>query len=79
MCSSDLENAIVQYAIISEDCVIGRGAVVGARPEDIENKDEWGVAVVGDGCKISPDTVIKPKAMIDVDKLEQEAKINAGK
>lgn len=73
------ENAIVQYAIVSEDCVIGKGAVVGARPEDIENKDEWGVAVVGDGCKIAPDTVVEPKAMIDAEKLKQEAKINAGK
>jgi glucose-1-phosphate adenylyltransferase len=73
------ENAVVQYAIVSEDCVIGKGAVVGARPEEIENKDEWGVTVVGDGCKIAADSVIPPKAMVDADKLAQEVKSNARK
>ena len=67
------ENAIVQYAIISENAVIGKGAVVGARPEDIENKDEWGIAVVGDGCIIAPGTSVPPKAMIDAEKLAEEA------
>ena len=67
------ENAIVQYAIVSENAVIGKGAVVGARPEDIENKDEWGVAVVGDGCIIAPGTTVPPKAMIDAEKLAEEA------
>jgi len=67
------ENAIVQYAIVSENAVIGKGAVVGARPEDIENKDEWGIAVVGDGCIIAPGTTVPPKAMIDAEKLAEEA------
>jgi glucose-1-phosphate adenylyltransferase len=67
------ENAIVQYAIVSENAVIGKGAVVGARPEDIENKDEWGIAVVGDGCVIAPGTSVLPKAMIDAEKLAEEA------
>ncbi len=67
------ENAIVQYAIVSENAVIGKGAVVGARPEDIENKDEWGVAVVGDGCVIAPGTTVLPKAMIDAETLAEEA------
>ncbi len=66
------ENAIVQYAIVSEDAVIGKGAVVGARPEEIENKDEWGIAVVGDGCVIAPGATVPPKAMIDAEKLAEE-------
>ena len=40
------ENAIVQYAIVAENAVIGKGSVVGARPEDMENKDEIGRAHV---------------------------------
>ena len=66
------ENAIVQYAIISENTVIGKGAVVGARPEEIENKDEWGIAVVGDGCVIAPGAIVPPKAMIDADAVAEE-------
>lgn len=66
------ENAIVQYAIVAENAVIGKGSVVGARPEDMENKDEWGVAVVGSGCVLVPGTTVPPKAMIDADTLAEE-------
>lgn len=72
------EGAVVQYAIVAEDCVIGKNARIGARPEDIVNKDEWGVAVVGNGCVIPPDAVIPPKAMVDPDTLAEEAWKNAG-
>lgn len=61
------KGAVVQYAIISENTVIGENAVIGARPEDIENKDEWGVAVIGDGVKIGNGVTVSPKAMIDSD------------
>ena len=67
------ENAIVQYAIVSENSVIGKGAVIGARPEEIENKDEWGVTVIGDNCSIAPGKTVPPKAMIDADTLAAEA------
>jgi glucose-1-phosphate adenylyltransferase len=67
------ENAIVQYAIVSENAVIGKGATVGARPEDITDKGEWGIAVVGDGCVIAPGAVVPPKAMIDKEQLVEEA------
>lgn len=67
------ENAIVQYAIVSENAVIGKGAVVGARPEDVEEKSEWGIAVVGGGCVIAPGSCIPPKAMIDAETLAEEA------
>jgi glucose-1-phosphate adenylyltransferase len=62
--------AVVQYAIIAEDCVIGRNATIGKRPEDVEDKDKWGIAVVGDGCRIREGAVIPPKAMIDRDTRE---------
>ena len=61
------EGANVQYAIIAENTVIGRNAVVGEKPENLNNKADWGLAVVGEGLKISAGTVIPPKAMIDKD------------
>lgn len=57
--------AVVQYAIVAENAVIGEGAVVGGRPEDMENKEEWGVAVVGANVKVAPGAVVPPKAMIE--------------
>ena len=61
------KNAIVEYAIIAEDVEIGEGAKVGERPENCPDKDNWGVAVVGAGVKVSPKAVIAPKAMIEQD------------
>ncbi|HCC34202.1 MAG TPA: glucose-1-phosphate adenylyltransferase, partial [Ruminococcaceae bacterium] len=58
------KGAIVQYAIVAEDSVIGENAMVGARPEDVENKDDWGVTVIGAGVKIGANAVVPPKAMI---------------
>lgn len=66
------ENAVVQYAIVSENTVIGKGAVVGARPEDIQDKDKWGIAVVGNDCMIAPGMTVPPQAMIDSEALAQE-------
>ncbi len=59
--------AVVEYSIIGENSVIGENCRVGARPEDFENRDEWGVAVVGHGLNISPETVIKPKDIVSED------------
>lgn len=73
------EGAVVQYAIVAENCVIGKNTVVGRRPEDMQNKDDWGVAVIGDGCVIPPNTVIPPKAMIDREQSEKGVEANARK
>lgn len=62
------EGAIIQYAIVSENAVIKKNAVVGARPEDIENKEDWGVAVVGDNRTIGEGAVVAPKEMVYEDK-----------
>ena len=62
------EGAVVQYAIVSENAVIKKNAVVGARPEDIENKEDWGVAVVGDNRTIGEGAVVAPKEMVYEDK-----------
>ena len=61
------EGAVVQYAIVSENSVIEKNAVVGANPEDVENRADWGIAVIGDNLKIGEGVVVPPKAMIDHD------------
>lgn len=62
------EGAVIQYAIVSENAVIKKNAIVGARPEDIENKEDWGVAVVGDNRTIGEGAVVAPKEMVYEDK-----------
>ena len=62
------EGAVIQYAIVSENAVIKKNAVVGAGPEDIENKEDWGVAVVGDNRTIGEGAVVAPKEMVYEDK-----------
>ena len=59
--------ATVQYSIIAQDAVIGANAVVGQPPEAVENKDEWGIAVVGHGVKVGDNAVVPAKAMLDED------------
>ena len=64
------EGAHVQYAIVAENAVIGKDAVIGKKPEEMENLEDWGVAVVGPGCEIPEGGVVAPKAMIDTDGSE---------
>ena len=61
------EGANIQYSIISEKTVIGKNAQIGKNPADVENPEDWGIAVIGDGLKIGDNVVIEPKAMIDHD------------
>ncbi len=60
--------AVVEYAIIGERSVIGENAKVGARPENVENRDEWGVAVVGHEITISDGAVVAPKEIVGENK-----------
>ena len=59
------EGATVQFAIIAENTVVRKNAVVGAKPEDCANRDELGIAVVGENSVIDEGAVVKPKEMID--------------
>ena len=59
------EGATVQFAIIAENTVVRKNAVVGAKPEDCANRDDWGIAVVGENSIIDEGAVVKPKEMID--------------
>lgn len=59
--------AQVNYAIVAEDAVIGRGAVVGARPEHMSDVDKWGVSVIAEGVHIGNGAKVGPKAMVEQD------------
>ena len=58
------KGAKVYYSIIAEDAVIEEGAEVGAIPEDLDNPENWGIAVIGSNAKIKTGTKIAPKDMI---------------
>lgn len=64
-------NADIKYSIVSENTVIGCNAVIGGNPEDTEDKDKWGIAVIGDYLHIGDNVVVPPAAMIGED-LEAE-------
>ena len=61
------KGAVVEYSIIGEECTVGEGAHIGEKPENVENRDEWGVAVVGHNVNVSDGIKIAPKAMISQD------------
>ena len=56
--------AVVEYAIVGEDCVIHENAKIGASPETIENRDEWGIAVVGHKVDVPEGKTVLPKQII---------------
>jgi glucose-1-phosphate adenylyltransferase len=60
--------AVIQYAIVGEDTEIGENVKIGQRPEEIENKDDWGVAVIGHQVKVKANSIVKPKAMVSENK-----------
>lgn len=55
---------MIEYSIVGEDCVIEEYATVGARPETISDKSEWGVAVVGHNVTVSEGAKVLPKQII---------------
>lgn len=61
------EGAVVQYSIVSENAVIGKNSVVGLRPEDIDNKDDWGITVIGSNRIIGANSTVKANTMVDKD------------
>ena len=61
------EGANVQFSIVCENSVIGKNAKVGANPTEMENRDDWGITVVGENVKIGEGVTVPVKAMIDQD------------
>ena len=56
--------AVVEYAIVGSDSVVESGARIGTSPENVENRDDWGIAVVGHNVTISAGKVVEPKQII---------------
>ena len=59
--------ACVQYAILAENTVIEENATVGERPEDCENLEDWGVAVIAENIRIGKGVRVPAKAMVETD------------
>ena len=59
--------AVVEYSIVAEDVVVGENAQVGDRPENIEDKANWGVTVIAKGIHIGKNAKVPAKAMIEKD------------
>ena len=57
------KGAVVEYAIIAENAIIDENAKVGSDPS--ENKENWGVAVVGAGIHVGKNAVVPAKSMIE--------------
>lgn len=64
--------ADVEYSIIAENAVIEAGAKVGSSPEDVADRDDWGIAVVGAGVTVGEGASVPPKAMISEDMMKEE-------
>ena len=61
------DGAHVEFSIVAENTTIGRNAKVGAAPTELENRDDWGITVIGDGLKIGEGVTVPCKAMVDQD------------
>ena len=59
--------AVVEYSIVAENVVVGANAQVGDRPENIEDKANWGVTVIAKGIHIGKNAKVPAKAMIEKD------------
>ena len=66
------KGAKVQYAILAEDVVIEEDAVVGEAPEQIDDLDRWGVAVVASGITVGKGAKVLAKGMIEEDVKDGE-------
>ncbi|MBR6760538.1 MAG: glucose-1-phosphate adenylyltransferase [Oscillospiraceae bacterium] len=60
--------AVVEYAIVGEDCVVEQNAHIGRSPEEYhENRDEWGIAVVGHNVTVGEGKEVAPKQILSED------------
>ena len=62
--------AVVEYSIVAENVVVGENAQVGDRPENIEDKANWGVTVIAKGIHIGKNAKVPAKDMIEKDVTE---------
>ena len=59
--------AEVHYSIVAENVTVKKGAFVGARPEQMTDMADWGVAVVGEGVTVGEGARVAPRAMLTRD------------
>lgn len=58
------KDAKVYYSIVAENAIIDEEAHIGVIPEELENPEDWGIAVIGADAKITKGTKIDPGVMI---------------
>ena len=58
------KNAVVEYAIIGENCVVESDAMIGMNPESVPNREDWGIAVLGHNITISSGKRVLPEEII---------------
>ena len=58
------KGAKIYYSIIAENAVIEEDAQVGEIPENMQNSEDWGVAVVGSGATVTKGKKVAVKDMI---------------
>lgn len=58
------KGAKIYYSIIAENAVIEEDAQVGEIPENMQNSEDWGVAVVGSGATVTKGKKVAVKEMI---------------
>lgn len=56
--------ATVEYAIIGENTIVESNAKIGDKPENVANRDDWGIAVIGHNQVIKENQVVSPKQMV---------------
>ena len=58
------KGALVRYSIIAENVTVEEGAVIGESPEEIDNIDNWGIAVIGDGLNVGKNACVTAGKMV---------------
>ena len=58
------KGAVVRYAIIAENVMVNEGAVIGQPPEEMDNIDDWGIAVIGDGLSVGKGACVTAGKMV---------------
>ena len=61
--------ARVEYAIVGENCHIGKDAAVGLPPECAEDPDKWGIAVLGPGSVVAKGEVVASGEVLGIKRI----------
>ena len=66
------KGAVVRYAIVAENVTVEENAVIGQSPEEIDNIDNWGIAVIGEGLNVGKGAKVTAGKMITENVGEDE-------